>query len=141
MYTVDASVWVNGSNPAEPGHALSRALLNTLAARAIPLILPWLVLPEVAGAISRSRRDPLRGAAFAQTLAHLPHVAFVQLDDTNAGAVAALAARVGLRGADALYAAVAQAHSTTLISLDREHHTRLVGIVPVLTPAAALAQL
>jgi predicted nucleic acid-binding protein len=50
-----------------------------------------------------------------------------------------LAARHGLRGADAIYAAVAVQSGCTLISLDNEHLTRLVGIVSVLTPATALA--
>ena len=53
--------------------------------------------------------------------------------------VLALAHR--LRGADAVYAAVAQQFATTLISRDREHLTHLVGIIPVLHPATALAAL
>jgi predicted nucleic acid-binding protein len=52
-----------------------------------------------------------------------------------------LAAQHRLRGADAVYAAVALAYTTTLISLDNEHLNRLSGIVSVLTPAQALAQI
>jgi hypothetical protein len=46
-----------------------------------------------------------------------------------------------LRGADAVYAAVAQQAGCTLISLDHEHLTRLGSIVVVRTPAAALTDL
>jgi predicted nucleic acid-binding protein len=52
-----------------------------------------------------------------------------------------LAAQHGLRGADAVYAAVAQQAGCTLISLDHEHLTRLVGLISVQTPEAALAEL
>jgi predicted nucleic acid-binding protein len=53
----------------------------------------------------------------------------------------ALAAQYGLRGADAVYAAVAQQAGCTLISLDHEHLTRLGSIVIVRTPTAVLADL
>ena len=68
MYTVDASVWVNGFDRREAGHATSRQLLEVLRTRALPIIVPNLVLAEVAGAISRTRHDPVRAEAFAMTL-------------------------------------------------------------------------
>lgn len=68
-------------------------------------------------------------------------VSFVSLDDPLARQAAALAAVHRLRGADAVYAAVSQQLATTLISRDREHLTRLVGVIPVLHPVAALGAL
>ena len=53
----------------------------------------------------------------------------------------ALAAPYGLRGADAVHAAVAQQAGCTLISPDHEHLTRLGSIVIVRTPTAVLADL
>jgi predicted nucleic acid-binding protein len=50
----------------------------------------------------------------------------------------ALAAQHGLRGADAVYAAVAQQEWCPWISLDHEPLTRLGGLVIVRTPAAVL---
>jgi hypothetical protein len=47
----------------------------------------------------------------------------------------------GLRGADAVYAAVAQQSGYTFISLDNEHLTRLGSIIMVRTPAMVLADL
>lgn len=52
-----------------------------------------------------------------------------------------LAAQHGLRGADAVYAAVAHQVGSTLISRDNEHLTRLHGILTVRTPEAALSDL
>jgi predicted nucleic acid-binding protein len=141
MYTVDASVWVNGFDQREPGHGTSRQLLELLRTRALPIIEPMLVLVEVAGAISRTRQDPARARAFAITLGRLPNITLLPLDTALGQRALALAAQHGLRGADAVYAAVAQHTGCTLISLDNEHLTRLAGIVSVQTPEAALAEL
>jgi predicted nucleic acid-binding protein len=108
MYTVDASVWVNGFDQREAGHATSRQLLQALRTRALPIIVPNLVLAEVAGAISRTRNDPVRAEAFATTLGRLPNVTVVALDVALGDQARVLAAQYGLRGADAVYAAVAQ---------------------------------
>lgn len=141
MYTVDASVWVNGFDQRESGHETSRQVLELLRARTIPIIEPILVLAEVAGAISRTRQDPTRAEAFAITLGQLPTVTIVPLDDALGQQALALAAQHGLRGADAVYAAVTQQAGCTLISLDNEHLTRLAGLISVQTPEAALAEL
>jgi predicted nucleic acid-binding protein len=141
MYTVDTSVWVNGSDMLEAGHEISRACLQLLAQRGHQLVLPTLVLPEIAGAISRTRSDAALGETFAAQVAALPTVALIPLDEALADAARVLAAQHRLRGADAVYAALALAAKTTLISLDSEHLTRLAGIVPVLTPAQLVAAL
>ena len=126
MYTVDASVWVNGFDRREAGHATSRQLLEVLRTRALPIIVPNLVLAEVAGAISRTRNDPVRAEAFATTLGWLPNVTVVVLDEALGYQARALAA---------------QQAGCTLISLDHEHLTRLGSMVTVHTPATALAEL
>lgn len=141
MYTVDASVWVNGFDQRESGHKTSRQVLERLRAQAIPIFEPMLVLAEVAGAISRTRQDPARAEAFAITLGQLPNVTILPLDEALGQQALALAAQHGLRGADAVYAAVAQQAGCTLISLDHEHLTRLAGLISVQTPAVALAEL
>ena len=141
MYTVDASVRVNAFDRREPGHEVSRRLLDALGAQVIPILVPHLVLAEVAGAISRTRRNPALAEAFATQLSRLPNVALKILDEALARHAMELAAQHALRGADAVYAAVAVQAGCTLISLDSEHLTRLVNFLPVRTPAMALAEL
>ena len=141
MYTVDASVWVNGFDQRESGHETSRQVLEFLRVQAIPIFEPMLVLAEVAGAISRTRQAPARAEAFAITLGQLPNVTILPLDEALGQQTLALAAEHGLRGADAVYAAVAQQAGCTLISLDHEHLTRLSGLISVQTPEVALAEL
>ena len=141
MYTIDASVWVNGFDQREPGHAASRRLLDWLGAQAIPIVIPNLALVEIAGAISRTRGNPEQAQLFAGALSDLPNVTVVPVNDALAEQAVALAARHALRGADAVYAAVAVQSGTMLLTLDHEHLTRLVGIVTTRTPADALAEL
>lgn len=141
MYTIDASVWINAADPREVGYAASRAVLQALRQRATPLILPTLVLAEVAAAVRRIRDDAGLALAIVVDLRHLPALTLVPLTLGGAQRAAALATQHRLRGADAVYAAVALRAATTLISRDNEHLTRLAGIVQVQTPEQVLDDL
>src|SRR5215471_2361564 len=109
MYTVDASVWVNAFDQREPGHPVSRQFLEVVRGQAVPIIVPNLVLAEVAGAISRTRQAPAQAQAFAIALSRLPHVTVRVLGEGCALHALTLAAEHGLRGADAVYTAALMA--------------------------------
>lgn len=141
MVTIDASVWVNAFDQRESGHAISRQLLNMLRDRDVPIFVPNLLLIEVAGAISRTRGIPAQAEAFAESLNHLPHITVLTLDSTMTELATGLASQSGLRGADAVYGAVAVQMGTTLITLDNEQLNRLSGTIPTLTPEAGLRAL
>lgn len=78
---------------------------------------------EVAGAIGRTRRTPVEAQMLALALSRLPHVTVRVLDEACVLHALTLAAQQGLRGADAVYAAVAQDAGSTLVTLDNEHLT------------------
>lgn len=141
MYTVDASVWVNSFDKRESGHEMSRRFLDLLREQKLSVTVPNLVLVEVAGAISRTRSDPAQATAFATSLLRLANVSFIPLDSLHAQLAQDLAAKHGLRGADAVYAAVAKQTSTTLVTLDNEHLMRLDGIATTCTPKAIVDEL
>lgn len=128
-YTLDASVVLNAFNPAEAGHATSLQLQTILQTQAIPVVVPTLLLVEVAAMISRVLNDTPRAQAFARRLSRLPYLEWVPLTRAFGLVAADLAAQNRLRGADAVYAAVALRSGTTLITLDHEHLTRLTDIV------------
>jgi predicted nucleic acid-binding protein len=134
VYTVDASVFLNAFNPAEPGHATSQHLLSRWQAAATPVVVPTLLLPEVAAAVSRGRRDGDLAARFAAALRRLPHVVWVPLDDSLAQQAAEVAARHCLRGSDAVYAAVALRFGSTLVTLDEEQRQRVANVVSACRP-------
>lgn len=139
-YTVDASVFLNAFNPYEPGHAVSNRFLWRLQQQAIPIVVPTLLLPEVAAAIARGRDDADLAQAFATALARLPHVVLVPLDGVLAQQAADVAALHRLRSSDAVYAAVALRFGSTLVMLDREQQERVRPAVLTRTPAEALVE-
>ncbi len=139
-YTVDASVFVNGFNPYEAGHEESRRLLALLQEQAAPIVVPTLLLPEVAAAIGRGRQDADLAREFAAALSRLPHLVLIPLDTTLAQQAADVAAQYQLRGSDAVYAAVALRFGSTLITLDREQRERVTSALLTLYPAEALTE-
>ena len=140
-YTVDASVFLNAFNPYEQGHETSNEFLAHLQHHALPIIVPTLVLPEVAAAISRGREDEVLAREFALGLTRLPHLVMVPLDETLARQAMDVAASHRLRGSDAVYAAVALRFGSTLVTLDREQEERLASVIAACQPAKALDDL
>jgi predicted nucleic acid-binding protein len=134
MLTIDASVWVNADSPTETGSRESRAFIDHVVASNTVVIVPTLLRVEVAAAIGRARRDAKLAREYSERLAMLPFIRWVGLDGALAERAAGLAAEYGLRGADAVYAAVALAHGCELISLDGEHLERLPAVVRVRAP-------
>lgn len=140
-HTIDASIFLNAFNPVEAGHAESNRLLTLLQARAIPMIVPTLVLPEVAATISRVRNDSALARSFTSQLERLPNLMLIALDAALARQAAEAAARHRLRGSDAVYAAVAIRFGSILVTLDREQHDRVAGILTGYYPSEALTEL
>ncbi|TEU10153.1 MAG: PIN domain-containing protein [Anaerolineales bacterium] len=139
-YTVDASVFLNAFNPYEVGHEESHRLLAWLQEQSVPIIVPTLLLPEVAAAVSRGREDEDLARQFAATLSRLPHLVLVPLDTSLAQQAAGVAAQYRLRGSDAVYAAVALRFGSTLVTLDREQRERAAEALTARYPAEALAE-
>ena len=141
MYVLDASVFVRDLTPGDPAQPTCRALLAQLVAQAIPIHAPLLLLPEVAGAISRALRDPMRGRLAVDLLRSLPNLTLVTLDAVLAQEAAEIAADRALKGADSLYVAIARQNGITLVSLDHEQRVRAAPIITVMTPAEALTNI
>jgi predicted nucleic acid-binding protein len=138
-YTIDASVFVNAFNPHERGHAESLQILTAIQERGDPIIVPTLLVAEIASAVARASDDSVGALRYANATAALPHLTLVSLTPVTAGRAAELAATHRLRGADAVYLAVARRYATTLISRDDEQLKRAAGVVVCQTPEAALS--
>jgi predicted nucleic acid-binding protein len=138
-YTVDASVFLNAFNPYEAGHETSHRLLARFQEQAIPIVVPTLLLPEVAAAISRGREDEALARQFAAVLKRLPHLVLIPIDAVLAQQAADVAARYRLRGSDAAYVAVALRFGSTLVTLDQEQCERAADALATCFPADALA--
>lgn len=141
MFTLDANIFVRDADPRDPDHTVCHTLLELLATTPVVIVEPLIVLAEVAGALSRELRDPMRGRIVTELLLALPNVQFVPIDERLARAAADVAADHGLRGMDALYVAVAQDYGTTLVTLDGEPRRRAAAVVTTMTPAEAIREL
>jgi predicted nucleic acid-binding protein len=138
-YTVDASVFVNAFVPTEADHEQSQRLLVLLQANSVPMVVPTLLLPEVAATIARSHGDALLAQRFVAALARLPNLILVPLDLPLARQAVQVAADHRLRGADAIYVAVALRFGCILVSLDREQLNRVPAVLTTRHPSEVLA--
>lgn len=137
-YTIDASVFVNAFNPHDKGHAESLQILSAIRERGDPVIVPALIVPEIASAVARATDDSAGALQYAHATAALPHLTLVSLTATVARQASVLAANHRLRSADAVYVTVARRYGTTLVSRDAEQRVRGAEAVMCLTPEEAL---
>jgi predicted nucleic acid-binding protein len=153
MFTIDTSVYINALNPGEVGSAASQSFLNRVfnplptggasdtSVNLMPVFSPTLLLVELAAAIARVFDDTARGITFAESVRLLPGQVWVSLDERLAAEAARLAVQHRLRGADAVYGAVAKRHDAVLVTLDQQQLTRLKPTLTVWSPAEALTHL
>jgi predicted nucleic acid-binding protein len=141
VFTIDANIFVRNADIRDPDHAACYALLEALQAQRIPMICPYILLPEVAGAVRRTWQDAVRGRLIAQFVGELPNLTLIAVDAALAQEAAELAADYALRGMDAIYVAVARRYGCMLVTLDDDPHRRVGAVVTVLTPADALVRI
>ena len=141
MFTIDASVHVNALNPIEEGSPESQAFLEQVFRRPWPVFSPTLLVVEVAAAVARVFGDAGQEIAMARVVWGLPGQIWVPLDKALAKEASRLAAEHRLRGADAVYAAVARRYGATLVTRDGQQLDRLRPAVSALIPVEALAYL
>ncbi len=132
---LDASVWVACLVPKDVHHASSRDWLSRHLADASTTVVPALALPEVSGPIARRTASTRLGRRAAAALRRLPGVRIVPLDRELADTAERLAAEARLRGADAVYVAVAYRLGLPLVTWDEQQIERGTAVVTVCTPS------
>lgn len=131
---VDASVWVSALLPGDSFHEVSRIWLESRTRTHAPLVAPTLAMPEVAGAIARRTAAPAAGRAAASALGAIPGLRIVHLSGGLMSQATNIAAEHRLRGADAVYAALASDLGLPLFTWDRELRERTAGFIQVQAP-------
>lgn len=117
---IDAYVFVAASLVEDKFHQTCTDFL--LEARILGRFIyePVLVLAEVAGVVSRVRKDHSYGDVAAMRIEHFPKTRLRIADGAFARKAARLASRHRLSGADAQYLALACEFDSTLVTLDDE---------------------
>lgn len=140
MIVTDASFWVSALLAQDVHHGEADALLRRMATEEIPVIAPAFVIIEVAGALVRRTQDP---DAVERTVRHLqkqPWLTLVPMTVPFAEIAAKVAITCALRGADAIYLALARQEGLPLITHDNEILQRGASTALVMTPADWLRQ-
>ena len=141
MLTLDANVFVAAEIRSEPDHESSRHVVMAAVEKGLRLHLPWLAVVEASVAIGRRFGSADPAARVAAELTGMPGAIFHPLDRSLALLATAMGAEHRLRGADAVYAAVARKYGTCLITCDDELRRRTAGAIDALTPQEWLERL
>lgn len=131
---VDASVWVARFLEIDRHHDIARTCITTLLGGESRLAIPVLAWPEVAGAIARRTGATRDGQDAVDIIRALRWIESVPMDQSLAHEAVKIACSRKLRGADAVYVALAVARKEPLITLDTEMLERACGVAEVLTP-------
>lgn len=132
---VDASVWVGRLSIGEAHYAASRRWIEEQLRAGEAMVVPVLALAEVAGALARRTGRPRVGHAAVRWMTEVANVRLVALDDQLGSDAARIAADYRLRGADAVYIAVALALGFPLYTWDEEQLTRAAALIPTFRPS------
>ena len=132
---VDASMWVAYLVPGDVFHARSRAWFSAARSQGVTFVAPALLLVEVAAALARRTGDGHLAHRAAKAVETLPDLRLVPLDAALTPIAVDAAAQLRVRGADAVYIAVAARLGIPLVTLDQEQARRAQAWVSVLVPS------
>jgi predicted nucleic acid-binding protein len=133
---VDASVWVSRLVPHAVHHEVSRHWLERYTADGGRLVAPVILFIEVAGAIARRTGQPALAHRAVAQLWSIGALRVAPVDMAVGREATRLAADLRMRGADAIYAAVARRLRIPLVTWDAEQQQRAGVLIPTYTPAA-----
>ncbi len=133
---VDASVWVSAVIPTERFHAASERWLARQTRPSFGVALPSLALAEIAGALARQSNNPIVARSTLSRIIALPTVRVFNVDVALATSAASPAIDLHLRGADAVYVALAARLALLLVTWDQEILDRASKIIDIRTPSA-----
>jgi predicted nucleic acid-binding protein len=131
---LDASVMVSRLVSHDVHHEASRRWLARHLADGGILVAPALLLPEVAGAVARRTGEPRLARRAVDAVLAVPGLRLVPVDAALASSAARLAARLAVRGGDAVYIAAAEVLGLPLVAWDVEQRERAARVVGVVVP-------
>lgn len=139
MFVVDASVWVSLFIVHDAHHVATRRWLDQAIARDEAISAPISMLAELGGAVARRLTDSLAGRQAVHAVLQLPNVRLEPIDEGLGRFGGELAADLRVRGADALYLALAVRLPAPLVTWDQKQRERGSRVVRTLSPDEALA--
>jgi predicted nucleic acid-binding protein len=126
---VDASVLVAVFWPDDPRNAISRSWIERQTNQEEEILIPSLLMAELAGPIRRRTGDRSLAMEAVDAVLDLPGVTVVPVTEELGRLAGELAATLALKGGDAIYAALAFSEDVPLYSWDGEQLERCSGHV------------
>lgn len=133
---VDASVWVSRFVHQDQYHHASYRWLEHHLKEGGIVVGPAILLSEVTGPIARQTGEPALAHGVHSALLRLPGLRLVTIDRRLGESAATLAADLLLRGADAVYVALARSLSLPLVTWDEQQRARGSAVAIVSVPAS-----
>ncbi|MEY3902188.1 MAG: hypothetical protein RL189_1494 [Pseudomonadota bacterium] len=133
MPVIDASVWVSFFLESDAFHSKARDLMRSLTQTPSETIrIPTLALVEVAGTISRVTGSSILANKSIRIMESLG-VESHDLDESLARLATELASHLAVKGADAVYIALARDLADSLVTFDKQQRERAAKIVDVVS--------
>jgi predicted nucleic acid-binding protein len=134
MIVIDASVWISFLVRQDVNSAVTRPWLTRILTEETAIAAPIILLSEVGGAISRRLGRADMGETAVNYLLSIPTLRLITMDRALGVRASQIAVNYQLRGADALYVAVAAKLAVPLVSWDREQLTRASDLIAAYSP-------
>ncbi|HEX9721731.1 MAG TPA: type II toxin-antitoxin system VapC family toxin [Candidatus Paceibacterota bacterium] len=135
MFCVDASVFLSAAKGDEPYSKQSKGFLDSVESEGHKMLVPEILIPEVASGLFRATKNSKFSLEFVGALRGLPNCTFVPVDGRLADRAAKIICETGLRGADAIYVALAFEYAVPLVTLDKEQFEKGKKVIDVVSPA------
>jgi len=135
IYTIDASVFVSAAFSKEIHHQESLIFLGAVRKQGKDVFCPTLVLAECASAIAGQTDQPVLAERMVALIKNFPKLFLIPLDLFLSESVVRVAVDYRLRGADAVYTAVAQKFNAVLVTWDKEMAQRSSSSVKTMMPS------
>ena len=134
MFCLDASVLISAAKGNEPYSKQSKNFLDSVRNEGYKMLVPEILIPEVASGLVRATADAEFSFEFIRAIRSLPNFAFVPVDGRLADRAVTIILETKLRGADAIYVAVAFEYGIPLITLDEDQLAKGGKLVQVRRP-------
>ena len=133
MLVIDSSLIVSSFLSEEREHKKAKEFLENLIRKGETVLLPEILLPEVASAIARGTKRSDLALSFCRELRKFPNFIFVPVDESIAEFSIEVASKYFLRGADSIYVAIALKYGISLATLDKDKKKKGSKIVNIVT--------
>jgi predicted nucleic acid-binding protein len=137
MMVADASVVVSYLLKTDPYNIATEIWMDKFILTKQTIVAPTLLLPEVSGPVTRRTKTSSQGQAAINIVLNLPNLRLIYVTRKLAIEAATLAADLELRGADAIYVAIARRFKVPLITWDNDHINKTKGVITAYTPLTA----